>query len=675
MQRHPELVHSATVEDASLPLHLAAERGHSEVVQTLLTYPYPEECVQIFREVTGAVTGGEERIYRLGLSVNAKDARGQTALHAACLANNAELVKLLLSFQVKATKMSQSPSPDGGSGINGGNSDDAKAATANQNIGLNIRMRELDSPDAVEATEEKLTARFISAHEDLGEEFNPLDIDSLDLDGNTPLHLAVKGSDGARGFYKVAEVLLHHGANPNKPLISPSRNSSALLEACMKADVHMMDLLLRHKAQDTELKALQAAILSRHDGMIGSILKHKAHANLDSKINKAHLLSCYFGEGSAECTSCMHESYDSSNAMFPSHPVVIDWYGLTLNCIAKSWLLEACCLHNTNLPPSQKTWALYAITRLDVSKNNLLTLPHEVFQLPSLKQLNASHNCITQLPSEGVSSSGNGNQGDENRWLSPWLEDVQLQKNKLKTVPGALFRLPALQKLNLSFNEIDKLPYDMWSCVSLHDLNLTENRLRDLPSFSEGEGEVDLLSAPEGSSAPLSIPSRNSVASLSNTSEPRTPVMETPASPSHSVPSAGSDVITSHYATYRVDEVRHHAHWRGRLDVRMSFFENEDGPVRDQYSRITELNLSRNQFEAAPACLACLCPKLSKLDLSHNQLTQIGHLSCFPSGLQTLDLSHNNIQGHILFDSSTEEGGESRSGSRICFKPSGRQRR
>ena len=41
--------------------------------------------------------------------------------------------------------------------------------------------------------------------------------------------------------------------------------------------------------------------------------------------------------------------------------------------------------------------SLYAITRVDVSHNNLLTLPSQLFGLKSLRLLNASHNRISDL--------------------------------------------------------------------------------------------------------------------------------------------------------------------------------------------------------------------------------------------------------------------------------------
>ncbi len=601
--------------------------------------------------------------------------------------------------------MSQSPSPDGGTDVDRTTSASARksAASANQSgVGFNIRFRDLESPDVMEATED-IASKFISAHKDTTEEFNPVDIDNFDLEGNTPLHLAVKGDqsptaviEGSRGFYEVAETLLHFGANPNKPLIGPSGNSSALLEACVKADVRMISLLLKHKAQDMDLKALQAAVMSRHDGMIGTILKYKAHSNSDNKINKGHLLQKYFsGEGgSTETASLMHDSYDSSNVMFPGHPVVIDWCGLQLTSVAKSWLLEACCLHNATLPPSQKTWALYAITRLDVSKNNLDSLPEVVFQLPSLKLLNASENLMAALPEPCAGASGDSPPGDQSgadgnaTWCCPWLEDVQLQKNKLKTVPGALFKLPSLQKLNLSHNELERLPFDMWSSPSLHEVNLSDNRLKDLPcaaevslaSVSESDSGLEVL-RPSESGSPLTIhigspsPSvKGSIPIHGGGSDPRnSSTVDTTASPSQSVRSSVSLDTTGHSSTapaYRETDVTHHAFWRGRLEVRVNFLENEGSSERDQYSHITELNLAKNQFETVPVCLACLCPKLSKLDLSFNRLTQVGHMWFYPAQLKSLDLSHNNIWSHV---SPEDEGGGAT--GRFCFRPTGRGRR
>ena len=45
-------------------------------------------------------------------------------------------------------------------------------------------------------------------------------------------------------------MLLSAGADVNKPLISPSGNSTALIEAAQLADTAMVNLLLQYKAVD-----------------------------------------------------------------------------------------------------------------------------------------------------------------------------------------------------------------------------------------------------------------------------------------------------------------------------------------------------------------------------------------------------------------------------------------
>ena len=56
----------------------------------------------------------------------------------------------------------------------------------------------------------------------------------------------------------------------------------------------MMGLLLKYKAQDPDLKVLSAAVISQHDGMIGTILKYKAYLDSEYKINKVHFVAELF---------------------------------------------------------------------------------------------------------------------------------------------------------------------------------------------------------------------------------------------------------------------------------------------------------------------------------------------------------------------------------------------
>ena len=227
----------------------------------------------------------------------------------------------------------------------------------------------------------------------------------------------------------------------------------------------------------------------------------------------------------------------------------------------------------------------------------------------------------------------------------------------------------------------------MWSSPALHDLNVSKNRLRDLPFSPDSssaissensslKGSIEALNAADDT-IPLTIHLGSSRGMTPEPSEPRTPIVEIPASPNHSIHSSASDPTTNSNATYREEDIN--ASWTLGGGVSTSgchcLIMNLGGP-RSRHSQLTELNLSYNDFDAVPMCLACLSPTLSKLNLSHNNLNQIGHLSCYPVGLKSLDLSYNHIMGHILFDGSSEDGsGDSRWSSRICFKPAGRLRR
>ncbi len=679
-QSHPELIHSLTMEDGLLPLHIAAEKGHRDVVEMMLRFPFTEDSIQIFREIHGS------RLYRHGLSVNAKDVRGRTALHVACMSNQLCIVQALLSFKVKAAKMTPSQS--------NGCQNEQDAAPMSTNVGLNIDYRELESPDAFEATED-VAAKFISAHNpqrtklhafDLGEMFNPVDIDCVDLDGNSALHLAVKGDsspvEGSRGFYEVAEVLLIHGANPNKPLIGASGDSSALLESCLRADVHMMNILLRHKADDHDNKVLAAAVISQHDGMIGTILKYKTYLDLEFKINKQDLLKTVRAEGIED--RGMQESYDASHTAFPSHPVVINWHRLQLPTITKSWLLESAYLHNTNVLSNHKALTLHAITRIDISKNCLVSLPQEIFCLRSLRLLDASQNYLSCLPSKVVSASDTCDESvfefpsAISCWDCPLLEDVQIQQNKLKTVPPALFKLPSLKRLNMSYNDVDRLPFDMWTASSLTELNVSHNKLCELPCTPDNVRDSLTLGGPgigscsENSSLLGSSETLNSTLDESEKhcsaeqNEASAPVTEALPSPSHST---HSNVSLSN--VFKEKEISHHAYWRNRLNIRHSMLDDNSDYKKSRLCQLIELNVSHNLFNQVPESLACLAPKLSKLILSHNKLSEIGSLSRYPLGVKLLDLSHNCIMGHLTSDVRGDEqtSGESKSVGKTCFRP------
>lgn len=62
------------------------------------------------------------------------------------------------------------------------------------------------------------------------------------------------------------------------------------------------------------------------------------------------------------------------------------------------------------------------------------------------------------------------------------------------------------------------------------------------------------------------------------------------------------------------------------------------------YEGLAILNLSNNQIVQIPENLPCLCPKLVRLDLSHNKIASISLPHSFPAELKQINLSFNDLE-------------------------------
>ena len=63
----------------------------------------------------------------------------------------------------------------------------------------------------------------------------------------------------------------------------------------------------------------------------------------------------------------------------------------------------------------------------------------------------------------------------------PWLEEIQLQDNRLEYIPPSIFTLKSLSTLDMSNNKLTFLPFEMWKAVQLKELNVAFNMLSELP--------------------------------------------------------------------------------------------------------------------------------------------------------------------------------------------------
>ena len=64
----------------------------------------------------------------------------------------------------------------------------------------------------------------------------------------------------------------------------------------------------------------------------------------------------------------------------------------------------------------------------------------------------------------------------------------------------------------------------------------------------------------------------------------------------------------------------------------------------EEYEGLAVLKLSNNRISEIPENLPCLCPKLIRLDLEHNEVKTIYFPQSFPSTLKHLKISHNPLK-------------------------------
>jgi len=341
---------------------------------------------------------------------------------------------------------------------------------------------------------------------------------------------------------------------------SRQQESSALAEACKNRDLGMIDLLLKHGARDEDSKALFVA--SRDDIILGKLLTLKVYADPEGILDNAELQQrLRDGCGKKLLTT----------SLLPKVPVNVNWHGQRLSKISEAWLISAGLKLNPKLRLApRESLGLHAITRLDLSTNNLDSIPPSVFKLSSLIYLNLSGNKITRIALPTASSPSH----------LP-LQEFLLQENRIDQCPTALFTdFPFLTILNLSNNKLDSLPASMWLAPKLQDLNASLNLISDLPQGPQSKG-----------------------------------------SPSHRKPSTDSvqvQRIRRSSSRKTSDSVSHEAMWRRGSGIIREEELNELQKSEVNGNTILSLNLSHNSFGQIPTALACWANRIQRLNFSFN---------------------------------------------------------
>ena len=111
---------------------------------------------------------------------------------------------------------------------------------------------------------------------------------------------------------------------------------------------------------------------------------------------------------------------------------------------------------------------LHRLRVIFLSNNPFETVPEVLAQCPALEMIGFKSNRITHLPENALPP--------QTRWLI-------LTDNHLDTLPASMGSLQRLQKLMLAGNRLQALPPEMAACQNLELIRLAANQLTELPSW------------------------------------------------------------------------------------------------------------------------------------------------------------------------------------------------
>ncbi|XP_023975376.1 leucine-rich repeat and calponin homology domain-containing protein 4 isoform X10 [Physeter macrocephalus] len=136
-----------------------------------------------------------------------------------------------------------------------------------------------------------------------------------------------------------------------------------------------------------------------------------------------------------------------------------------------------------------RSYDLSDITQADLSRNRFPEVPEAACQLVSLEGLSLYHNCLRCLnPALGNLTALTYLNLSRNQLssLPPYICQLPLRvlivsNNKLGALPPDVSALGSLRQLDVSGNELPSLPAELCGLPSLRDLNVRRNQLSALP--------------------------------------------------------------------------------------------------------------------------------------------------------------------------------------------------
>lgn len=111
---------------------------------------------------------------------------------------------------------------------------------------------------------------------------------------------------------------------------------------------------------------------------------------------------------------------------------------------------------------------LNELNTINVSCNRLKILPADLCTCPKLAVLNASHNELSSFPDEFFVDG-----------RLPVLSTLSASENMIEELQGSICNLPSLKILDLSSNKLSELPFELADCPKLKEIHFKGNKLLD----------------------------------------------------------------------------------------------------------------------------------------------------------------------------------------------------
>ena len=260
---------------------------------------------------------------------------------------------------------------------------------------------------------------------------------------------------------------------------------------------------------------------------------------------------------------------------------------------------------------------------------------------------------------------------------------LNVSLNQITSVPIVVFHLKQLDLLDISHNAITELPADMWYAPVLRSLLAGHNKISSLPVGSRMEcrrpgrhstsqrAESEVISSsyasPGDRTSYTSFPAFQSIRASHGTGgsdttsgvgsmDQRGSTNTDDEVESHSGSSNRPELVTSlssNSSSTRSGPVRGHRQSVGAFARRtLADSSGDDEPSDDEGESLSStrhrslrvIELMDNELTSVPMELPCLAPDLQKLMLARNRISEILFPRGFPATLKNLDLSHNMLK-------------------------------